>query len=162
MTNSSQHCPSGLRQHTDSNAKSHLVLIALQSISISNHWSIQECVERYEATKLVHRFVQLCDYWASTKPNNNYVDGISLTHGHPRHHIWTFAAALDEVGTVNSSNCPCINTNLASRATPPPAYMDNVTRLVYNTDPLWDGTHAAPSTTLHGSTSCCYSPPLTT
>ena len=24
-----------------------------------------------------------------------YVDGVSLTHGNPRHHIWTFAAGLD-------------------------------------------------------------------
>ena len=32
--------------------------------------------------------------------DNYYVDGISLTHGrNPRKHIWTFVAALDEVGT---------------------------------------------------------------
>ena len=42
MTNISQHCPSGLRQRTDSNirtVKSHLVL-ALQPILILNRWNI--------------------------------------------------------------------------------------------------------------------------
>ena len=33
-----------------------------------------------------------------------YVDGISLTHGNPRQHIWTFAAALKEKEHANS--CP--------------------------------------------------------
>ena len=43
-----------------------------------------------------------CDQ--TTRVNNvddNYVDGISLTHGrNPREHTWTFVAALDEVGTI--------------------------------------------------------------
>ena len=35
---------------------------------------------------------------------SNYVDGISLTHGRsPRKHIWTFVAALDEVGVHHGS-----------------------------------------------------------
>ena len=34
-----------------------------------------------------------------------YVDGVSLTYGNPRQHIWTFAAALDE--REGSWSCPC-------------------------------------------------------
>jgi hypothetical protein len=30
--------------------------------------------------------------------DGNYVDGVSLTHGNPKHHLWTFAASLDETG----------------------------------------------------------------
>ena len=41
--------------------------------------------------------------------NAAYVDGVSLTHGNPRQHIWTFMAALQE--NVFYSNgiheCPC-------------------------------------------------------
>ena len=38
--------------------------------------------------------------------DSNYVDGVSLTHGSdPRQHIWTFAAAFDEVRNI--SVCPC-------------------------------------------------------
>ena len=49
-----------------------------------------------------------------------YVDGISLTHGrNPRKHIWTFAAALDEVSTT----CPC--TNLHQTSTQQPNFIGN-------------------------------------
>ena len=53
-----------------------------------------------------------------------YVDGISLTHGTPKQHIWTFASALDEVGSVNTrSKCSCIISS-SSGTTPPPAFVE--------------------------------------
>ena len=34
-------------------------------------------------------------FWASTNTDagidNSYVDGLSITHGNPRQHIWTYA-----------------------------------------------------------------------
>ena len=92
--------------------------------------------------------------------NVNYVDGISLTHGNPRQHIWTFAAALDEVGTHSQFNCPCTRSDQAIRATPPPAFVGNdyfcdtasVGRFqnrFYSNDPLWDGAGCGPMN------SCC-------
>ena len=40
-----------------------------------------------------------------------YVDGVSLTHGqNPRHHIWTFVAALDETRS-DLYTCPCTKTD---------------------------------------------------
>ena len=86
-----------------------------------------------------------------------YVEGISLTHGsNPRQHIWTFAAALDEVGTHPSLNCPCTNRNLASSATPPPGFVGNdyfcdtgsaehFQHVFYGDDPLWDGAGCGPN-----------------
>ena len=83
--------------------------------------------------------------------DGNYVDGISLTHGsHPRKHIWTFAAALDEVGTFPSFNCPCTNTDHDKFATQPPSFVGNDyfcdtgstnrwLHIFYPEDPLWDG-----------------------
>ena len=39
-----------------------------------------------------------------------YVDGVSITHSRvPRQHIWTLAAALDEVPQHNRNACPCTN-----------------------------------------------------
>ena len=39
--------------------------------------------------------------------DDNYVDGVSLTHGQrPRKHIWTFAAAIEE-NRSGASACPC-------------------------------------------------------
>ena len=81
--------------------------------------------------------------------DDQYVDGISLTHGrNPRKHIWTFAAALHEVsGTHNI--CPC--TNIHNPVTIPiPPYVGSdyfcdtasesrVQYRFYPNDPLWDG-----------------------
>jgi hypothetical protein len=93
--------------------------------------------------------------------NGAYVDGVSLTHGSPRQHIWTFAAGLDEVGSIPQYNCACTNTNLADRTRPPPAFVGNAyfcdttatTRftngLFYPNGLLWDGTGCGPLNT------CC-------
>ena len=45
--------------------------------------------------------------------DTNYVNGISVTRGSPRQHIWTFAAGVDEQGGVN--RCPCIIGNTGAR-----------------------------------------------
>ena len=97
---------------------------------------------------------------SSTSVDSRYVDGVSLTHGDPRQHIWTFAAASDEVGTSRSSNCPCTNTNQSAQATPPLAFVGNDyfcdtgseerrQIIFYGDDPLWDGAGCGPLNT------CC-------
>ena len=92
-----------------------------------------------------------------------YVDGVSLTHGRPRQHIWTFASALDESTSSYSypqAKCPCTNINTSNSATPPPAFVgndyfcdtgssDSFTNIFYSDDPLWDGTGCGPYNT------CC-------
>ena len=87
-----------------------------------------------------------------------YVEGISLTYSsNPRKHIWTFAAALDEVGTFNNLNCPCTKIDSAAGATPPPDFVGNdyfcdtgsnssfKTNFLYADDPLWDGAGCGPA-----------------
>ena len=39
--------------------------------------------------------------------NDYYVDGLSVTHGNPRNHIWTFAAGLSKGVNYSNYNCPC-------------------------------------------------------
>ena len=39
--------------------------------------------------------------------DGSYVDGVSLTYGSPRQHIWTFANALDEYPHLYDSKCQC-------------------------------------------------------
>jgi hypothetical protein len=36
-----------------------------------------------------------------------YVDGISITHGSPRKHIWTYAVGISQDGDYPDYNCPC-------------------------------------------------------
>ena len=80
--------------------------------------------------------------------NNNingiYIDGISLTHGNPRSHIWSFICGTQE--SVSSSRCPCgvVGSETA------PSFVGNDyfcesgapypwKNKFYPNDPLWDG-----------------------
>jgi len=88
-----------------------------------------------------------------------YVDGVSITHGSLKHHIWTFAAANDEM-RADQWRCPCsrCDRNFTGRV---PSYVgndyfcDSGTLLFpnpnqnYTTNPIWDGTGCAPTST------CC-------
>ena len=77
-----------------------------------------------------------------------YVDGISITHGSPRQHVWTYAAGLTETASINGmSNCPC-STSPGSGA---PSFVGinyycesgnptgTFTSQLYTNDKLWDG-----------------------
>ena len=89
--------------------------------------------------------------------NSAYVDGISLTHGNPRSHIWTFMAGG---GSDNQySHCPC---GIGQYARPAPSFVgsdyyceagrnDHLVRgFFYILDPLWDGIDCGNS-----ETACC-------
>ena len=101
----------------------------------------------------------------TTEIDNQYVDGVSLTHGPDggRQNIWTFAAGLTEkinVYTPETNACPCDNSTLGS----PPFVGDDyfcesgTNRLwtgdsfygeFFPDDPLWDGQGCSSSST------CC-------
>ena len=42
--------------------------------------------------------------------NEAYVDGVSITVGYPRRHVWTYAAGVSAEGNYPKSNCPCAVT----------------------------------------------------
>lgn len=83
-----------------------------------------------------------------------YVDGISLTRGNPRSHVWTFAAALDE-SLGHLSGCACSNTLTDPTVNVPPfvgqdyfcdtGSRNDVEFLFYADDPLWDGRGCGPN-----------------
>ena len=84
---------------------------------------------------------------ATETVNGIYVDGVSVTHGNPRTHIWTFAVGVHEKGNSNNNNnCPC------DGGASPPQFVGNnyfcetgddtpnvELHRFYNDDPLWDG-----------------------
>ncbi len=103
---------------------------------------------------------------SSVTIDNNYVDGVSITHGAlPRHHIWTFAAAHDE-RISDGKVCPCTKTDTTYTGHVPPFNGNDYfcetgteqsaeTGRFYPEDPLWDGKGCGPTS------SCCQfnSPP---
>ena len=89
-----------------------------------------------------------------------YVDGISITSGSPRKHVWTYAVGLSDDGNYPQFNCPC-----AKYPGPdPPTYVgshyyceagNNGTwrgkhATLFTGDLLWDGAGCGPEN------SCCY------
>jgi len=98
----------------------------------------------------------------STSLDGVYVDGVSVTYGNPRKHIWTYAVGLSEDYNYRYGNCPC-----AKHPGPkPPPYIgndyycesgntgryDGEESTLYSHDPLWDG-YDCPS-----DNNCCNRP----
>ena len=101
----------------------------------------------------------------STTVNGAYVDGVSITLGEPRKHVWTYAIGLNDDFTNNNNaaygfgyfHCPCSRIAAAEA----PVFVGNnyycesgntggfdFGRL-YSDDPLWDGNQCLPGN------SCC-------
>jgi hypothetical protein len=124
MTNSRHQCSNGFRQRTDSNKRTCVSDIPLESsgchqgiISAHNLSYSKACgqIIAYQvgSTDAFYRTSAL----SNATIDNSYVDGISLTHGNsPREHIWTFAAGANEQQQDGPFTCPCVDD---SPATPP-------------------------------------------
>ena len=90
-----------------------------------------------------------------------YVDGVSVTHGSPRQHVWTFAAGLDERTVHADATCPCVAGSLQGSRIPSFVGQNyfcetgvlnwgSTPGVFYpNGDPLWDGLGCGPAS------SCC-------
>ena len=85
-----------------------------------------------------------------------YVSGVSLTHGSPRQHIWTFASGYAENRPTRDDICPC--DAITSIDIPPFVGGDYFCESGINSgypygfhpyDPLWDGKNCTSSST------CC-------
>ena len=85
-------------------------------------------------------------FHSSRNINVPYVEGVSITHGSPRSHIWTLAAGRSETGS--NADCPCATGS----SNVPPSFVGNnyycesgntnsstVDYYLYANDPLWDG-----------------------
>ena len=89
--------------------------------------------------------------------NSAYIDGISLTYGNPRKHIWTFICGSTGSGSYN--RCPCGNTgesipsfigsNYYCEAGYEGYYSPSFS-VTYTSDPLWDSKGCGSS-----ETNCC-------
>ena len=101
-------------------------------------------------------------YSTSLSINTYYVDGVSVTHGSPRQHIWTFVAGLQEqTSSYAYETCPCVAGSPSGSRIPSFVGQNyfceaGLTRwpgtngpFYSNGDPLWDGQGCGPTS------SCC-------
>ncbi len=97
-------------------------------------------------------------YSLSRTIDDVYVDGITITYGSPREHVWTFAAMKGDSDT-GSSVCPCSDPGDTASIRIPPwvgndyfcesGTFEGVINTFYSTDPLFDGKDCPPQST------CC-------
>ena len=94
--------------------------------------------------------------------NTYYVDGISLTHGSPRKHIWTLMSGASDRSEELNNKCPC-----GSGSSPAQSFVGSdyyceagyqgssspTFRKFYTSDRLWDGKDCGSS-----ETACCQRP----
>ena len=90
-----------------------------------------------------------------------YVVGVSVTHGSPRQHIWTFSGGLDEQGSYPNERCPCVTGSGGGNYIPSFVGQNyfcesglitwrGTSGVFYpDSDPLWDGQGCGPTS------SCC-------
>ena len=79
-----------------------------------------------------------------------YVDGVSITHGSPRRHLWTYVNGLSELHSPEQNRCPCARSDPNDRNDVPSFVGEHFycesgfsgttvhDRVVWE-DPLWDG-----------------------
>ena len=115
MSNSTSLCPSGLKTLT---SPKRLCAMSINGGGCSSAYLDVQGVEYSRVCGKIIGYQQKSpDAFRSYYRNRaltidqNYVDGISVTHGqNPRKHIWTFAAALHEISSTHPTTlCPCTN-----------------------------------------------------
>ena len=103
-------------------------------------------------------------YYDNTRTvDDDYVDGITISVGYPRTHVWSFAASNTEGGEGADTiySCPCARTDVPTAGVVPPFigndyFCESGTAngwaqngVLYQDDPLWDGANCPENS------SCC-------
>ena len=168
MTDSSHQCPSGLRQHIDSDKRTCVKIEATYGCSTLNHFNEANFQYSNICGRVIGYQIGSTDAFSSGSDNINsvYVDGVSLTrtHGNLRHHIWTFASGFHRAASSRPATCPCSGSD----ATPPPVFVgedyfcdsgnprySSFQNSLYGDDPLWDGAGCIRA----GNTCCSFNNP---
>ena len=154
MSDLSEWCPTGFRLYESNGVRAcgrpDSSVASCQSVQFpSNGISYSQVCGRvvgyqYGTPDAVHHGLNINDI------NSYYVDGISLTRGSPRQHIWTFMASRQENIFENNDNlCPCsvgstqfsniqsfVGNDYFCESGCPGNVAENTP---YFSDPLWDG-----------------------
>ena len=177
MTDSTENCPSGFELYQSGGVRAcgrpsgGCISVQFPSVGISYSQLCGRVVGyQYTSTDAVDPTIG--DSNAHNDINSFYVDGVSITRGFPRQHVWTLMAGLHEASYYNvvndgRYNCPCSvgsaqNSTLQSFIgtdyyceSGNPATDGSYQNILYTSDPLWDGKGCG---SLEGN--CCTAPGL--
>ena len=89
-----------------------------------------------------YQFGHTDTFHSSRTVNQPYVDGVIITHGSPRSHIWTLVADISE----SKTSCPCEGGGSAYSFVGNNYYCESgyngffgPSGILFASDPLWDG-----------------------
>ena len=163
MSNATQNCPSGFRLYQSGGVRacgrsglgSSCVSVQFPSNGISYSQICGRVVGyQYRSTDAIDDYHNDINSW--------YVDGVSITRGSPRQHVWTLMAGFSELN-VHSWSCPC-NTGSTVSVVP---FIGNTyfcesgnnasgtSSILYTSDSLWDGKNCGSD-----EAPCCSAPGL--
>ena len=167
MTDSTENCPSGFRLYQSGGVRAcgraNNTDFSCQSVTFpSNGISYSQVCGRvvgyqYASPDAVQHgeWRNPQQYIGGTDPKHNdinsaYVDGVSITRGSPRQHVWTLMAGLQGSSTFIDGryNCPCSSGSLQGPYVQ--SFIGNDyycesgastswSKILYTSDPLWDG-----------------------
>ena len=150
MTRPNENCPAGFRKVT---ASGKTMCGGQSSRCISTTFASHGLQYSRVCGKIMgYQFGELDGFYAYSvhggSIETNFVDGIVLTHGSPRNHVWTFTAGLNQYAT-GLHGCPCHGASYSGTI---PTYVGNDTFCdsgrryareasvsYFTDDPLWDG-----------------------
>ena len=139
MSDATQNCPSGFRLYqsggvracgrTNSGAGCVSVQFPSNGISYSQICGRVAGYQYHSPDAAVRRDI-----------NSYYVDGVSITRGSPRQHVWTFINGFSDSYNINNCNCnqqpqAFIGNNYFCESGNP----TNDANQFFTADPLWDG-----------------------
>ena len=125
MTKSGQVCPTGLERINALYCRR----IATDSGCSSVHFPSYRQNYTHICGRIIGRQIDTPDAFESRDINGTYIDGVGLTYGTSRQHIWSFAGAQDAFG------CRCNNAD-SECLLPPPEVGDNY---FCDSGILWNG-----------------------
>ena len=171
MSDSTVNCPSGFRLYQSGGVRAcgRPVTSSGSCVSVefpSNGMSYSQVCGRvtgyqYYTPDGVH------NYHGSNHNNLNgdYVDGVSITRGSPRQHVWTLIAGLHEgyINTHHENTCPCstgstqqVQSFVGDHYFCESAITTDIwQQQLYTSDPLWDGQSCGST-----ETACCNVPDI--
>ena len=147
MTDATQNCPSGFRLYQSGGVRACGRPVTYSGSCASgkfpsNGISYSQICGRVTG----YQYGQPDAFNNNRRINDNYIDGVSITRGSPRQHVWTLVAGRSE--SDNSSNsCPC-NTGSSESVQSfvgnnyfceSGTNASNPSNTLYTSDPLWDG-----------------------
>ena len=143
MSDATQNCPSGFRLYQSGGVRacgrygSGCVSVTFPSNGISYSQVCGRVVGyQFGSTGRV-------TYASHYNIDSYYVDGVSITRGSPRKHVWTYMAGYSDT-LISDSNCPCsqhqlVQSFIGNNYYCESGYHGGTVRRLLTADKLWDG-----------------------